>query len=116
MEVFGGDEFENSFDAVVTCFFIDCTHNIVALLRQISRLLKPGGYWINLGPLQYHLAGSRCGLSVELCFDEIESILPQLGFRILQSERRTTEYCENQASMTRTQFESVFLTCQKDLR
>uniref|UniRef100_A0A2P2ME85 carnosine N-methyltransferase n=1 Tax=Rhizophora mucronata TaxID=61149 RepID=A0A2P2ME85_RHIMU len=43
-------------DAVVTCFFIDTAHNIVEYIEIISRILKVGGVWINLGPLLYHFA------------------------------------------------------------
>ena len=38
-----------SWDAVVTCFFIDTAHNIVEYLEIIYKVLKPGGVWINLG-------------------------------------------------------------------
>ncbi|XP_021907404.1 carnosine N-methyltransferase-like isoform X2 [Carica papaya] len=43
-------------DAVVTCFFIDTAHNIIEYIEIISRILKDGGVWINLGPLLYHFA------------------------------------------------------------
>ena len=35
----------------MTCYFIDTAHNVIAYIENISRLLKPGGYWINLGKL-----------------------------------------------------------------
>ena len=38
-------------DCIVTCYFIDTAHNVIAYIENISRLLKPGGYWINLGKL-----------------------------------------------------------------
>ena len=38
------------FDAVVTCFFIDCVDTARAL-EVIAGCLREGGAWINLGPV-----------------------------------------------------------------
>jgi carnosine N-methyltransferase len=51
-----GEASGECYDAVVTCFFIDTAHNVLEYLRIISHCLKPGGKWINLGPLLYHYA------------------------------------------------------------
>jgi hypothetical protein len=37
------------FDCVATVFFIDTAHNVIAYIETIYNILKPGGYWINLG-------------------------------------------------------------------
>ena len=39
----------DTWDCVVTCYFIDTAHNVIAYIENISKILKPGGYWINLG-------------------------------------------------------------------
>ena len=44
----------NTFDAVVTCFFIDTATNLYDYIHIISNLLKKGGAWINVGPVQWH--------------------------------------------------------------
>ena len=36
----------------MTCYFIDTAHNVIAYIENISKILKPGGYWINLGKLK----------------------------------------------------------------
>ena len=41
-------------DAVLTCFFLDTAKNIFQYIETIAACLKPGGCWINLGPLLYH--------------------------------------------------------------
>lgn len=41
-------------DCVVTCFFLDTAHNVMEYIECISKILKPGGLWVNLGPLLYH--------------------------------------------------------------
>ncbi|KAE9546145.1 hypothetical protein FO519_010643, partial [Halicephalobus sp. NKZ332] len=50
--------FEESdvFDAVVSVFFLDTAKNPIDYMRIIHRILKPGGIWLNFGPLLYHFA------------------------------------------------------------
>lgn len=50
--VFIIDLFSDSWDCIVTCYFIDTAHNVIAYIENISKILKPGGYWINLGKLK----------------------------------------------------------------
>ena len=57
LEVYADVEYAGAFDCIVTCFFIDCAHNINDFIELIHKILKPGGRWINLGPLLYHYAG-----------------------------------------------------------
>lgn len=43
------------FDVVLTEFFIDATSSVVDTIEGIhAAIAKPGGLWINIGPLQYH--------------------------------------------------------------
>lgn len=42
------------FDSVVTCFFLDTATNIYEYISTIRNVLKPGGVWLNLGPVQWH--------------------------------------------------------------
>ena len=58
-------EYVSSQDCVVTCFFIDCAHNILQFVQTIHQVLKSGGTWINLGPLLYHFADIRGEDSIE---------------------------------------------------
>lgn len=41
--------FSDTFDSVVTVFFLDTAHNVIAYIETIYDILKPGGYWVNLG-------------------------------------------------------------------
>ena len=43
-----------SFDTIITPWFIDrACHDIAQLLPKLARLLRPGGSWVNFGPLIY---------------------------------------------------------------
>jgi len=71
-----------TFDAVVTCFFLDTCKDIVEYLQVISALLRPGGVWVNLGPLNYI---PKCRM--KLCWDEVAAMAEALG---LHWEKKTT--------------------------
>lgn len=43
-----------SWDAVVTCFFIDTAHNIIEYIEIISRILKDGGVSSSIYMEQFH--------------------------------------------------------------
>ena len=65
LEVYSEPEYLASQDAVVTCFFMDCAHNILEFVQVIHRVLKAGGVWINLGPLLYHFSDQKGEDSIE---------------------------------------------------
>ncbi|KAI9927271.1 hypothetical protein ASPWEDRAFT_165833 [Aspergillus wentii DTO 134E9] len=69
------------YDVIVTLFFIDTARNLIAYLETIHRLLRPGGKWINLGPLLY---GSAPFLQLSL--DEIVAVSEDIGFKFLNTD------------------------------
>lgn len=78
--VFGTTQ-HHQFDAIVTYFFIDTARNLVTYLETIKRLLKPGGYWVNLGPLLYGSAPF-----VQLSLEEIVDLAEKgLGFEMVDA-------------------------------
>ncbi|KAL4780659.1 N2227-like protein-domain-containing protein [Aspergillus varians] len=64
-----------TYDVIVSLFFIDTARNLMSYLENIHRLLKPGGTWINLGPLLY-----GTGPWLQLSLDEIVKVSEALGF------------------------------------
>ena len=109
-----GPSYASSFDAVTTCFFIDCSNNILACLQTIAYILKPGGYWINFGPLLYHYSDMPHELSVELTWEEVKLALPAFGLKVLgEKGGRQSGYCVDERSMQRSYFYCVECTCQK---
>lgn len=67
-----------AFDSVVTLFFIDTARNLLNYFDTIHQLLKPGGIWINFGPLLY-----GTGPWVQLSLDEIIKVVEEMGFEFL---------------------------------
>lgn len=106
-EVYGAPGMRARFDAVATCFFLDTARNVVRYLEVIWHALRPGGYWVHLGPLLWHWGGggpeeeegeAGCGgddrggkgedgdVSIELSLDEVARVAQALGFREVRSE------------------------------
>ena len=65
---------------IATCYFIDTAKNIIEYLEVIHRALKPGGLWINLGPLLYHFEGMKNEMSIDLSLEEVKTVATNLGF------------------------------------
>lgn len=77
--VFKGQE--GTFDYIITLFFIDTARNLLAYFDTIHKLLKPGGLWINFGPLLY-----GTGPFVQLSLDEIVKVIEAWGFELLEGD------------------------------
>ncbi|OAF69710.1 hypothetical protein A3Q56_02565 [Intoshia linei] len=79
LEVYANDA--EKYDCIVTIFFIDTAHNVVDYCEAIFDILKPGGYWINFGPLLYHFDNMPKEASIELNFDELKLMIEKIGFK-----------------------------------
>ncbi|KAM9392862.1 carnosine N-methyltransferase [Pholidichthys leucotaenia] len=111
VEVYADPE---SWDCVATCFFIDTAHNVIEYVETIWKILKPGGVWINLGPLLYHFENMANELSVELSYEEIKTAMVKFGFHIeVEKESVQTTYTENDQSMLRYVYDCVFFVARK---
>lgn len=115
LEVYNNDdEYKCSQDCVVTCFFIDCAHNVIDFIQLIHKVLKPGGKWINFGPLLYHFADVPRESSIEPSYDIVKSVIESSGFEFVNEETdRKASYCQNPRSMLQYQYKCVFFTCVK---
>ncbi|KAJ5827657.1 hypothetical protein N7447_004420 [Penicillium robsamsonii] len=74
-------EHTGQYDIIVTLFFIDTARNLVSYLETIHRLLRPGGRWVNLGPLLYGTAPF-----VQLSLDEIVALSASMGFEFQETD------------------------------
>lgn len=119
VEVYSDPSQKGVWDAVVTCFFIDTAHNIVEYIEIISRILKDGGVWINLGPLLYHFAdmyGQEDEMSIELCLEDVKRIAFHYGFQVEKEKTIETTYTTNPRSMMQNRYYAAFWTMRKKQR
>ncbi|MCO5547769.1 hypothetical protein L7F22_001221 [Adiantum nelumboides] len=119
VEVYSHSGQEGTWDAVVTCFFIDTAHNIVEYIEIIAKILKPGGVWINLGPLLYHFADavSFSGeeeMSLEISLEDVKKVALSYGLKLQKERTIETTYTANQKSMIQTRYTAAFWTMIKD--
>jgi carnosine N-methyltransferase len=108
---------ENSFDVVVTCFFLDTTVDIASYVAMIKRLVKPGGFWINCGPLMYHYGSERSVAMQprwrELNAEEVVQTIESSGFRISEKSEIETEYLGNPRSLMSTKHKCMFFVASR---
>ncbi|XP_053674437.1 carnosine N-methyltransferase [Anopheles nili] len=105
---------ENYWECIATCFFIDCANNIIEFIEVIKQILKPGGIWVNLGPLLYHFSDVPQEGSIEPTYEDLLEIIRSLGFIILKNETDiVTTYSQNPNSMHQSHYNSIYLVCQK---
>jgi SAM-dependent methyltransferase len=71
------------YDVVVTLFFIDTAKNSLDYIDNINRLLKPGGLWINLGPLLY-----GTNPTLQLSLEEMIQVSETMGFKFLDTDEK----------------------------
>lgn len=114
VEVYGKQEQEGTWDCVVTCFFLDTAHNVLEYIECISRLLRKGGLWVNIGPLLYHYSEQPDEVQLELPWAEIEQAIPKFGFEYRRTpEWRDCVYTNDRESMMQMVYKSVFFSCVK---
>jgi carnosine N-methyltransferase len=105
----------SSWDCVVTCFFLDTAHNVMEYLECISKILKKGGLWVNIGPLLYHYSEQPDEVQIELPWSEIEKLIPKFGFKFRkQPEFRECVYTSDQESMMLMKYQCVYFSAVKE--
>ncbi|KAK7393814.1 hypothetical protein VNO78_22378 [Psophocarpus tetragonolobus] len=116
VEVYSDSSQVGAWDAIVTCFFIDTAHNIVEYIEIISKILKDGGVWINLGPLLYHFAdmyGQEDEMSIELSLEDVKRVALHYGFELEKERTIETTYTANPRSMMQNRYFAAFWTMRK---
>ncbi|KZT26103.1 N2227-domain-containing protein [Neolentinus lepideus HHB14362 ss-1] len=114
-EIYGDEESPaEQWDAIVTCFFIDTAKNIVNYLRILHRILKPGGVWINLGPLLWHFENNATNEpSVELDLGEVKALASKIGFELHNERTVETTYVNHKQSMLGYVYHAAFWCATK---
>ena len=105
------DHLANECDAVVTCYFIDVVKNIQDTIEAIYQLLKPSGYWINIGPMLLHDSEDEFFTSAAL--DDLTLMAQRARFQIIKEDRVETSYIVNPKAHIRTLYRCKFFVARK---
>eukprot|EP00667_Euglena_gracilis_P025817 EG_transcript_30550 len=116
VEVYGRPREHGAWNAVVSCFFIDTAHDIFEYVETISRMLVPGGVWLNLGPLLWHFADQSAEKSIELSWDDVRRIVVAYGFDIREERDVPTTYTANVRGLMRQQYTAIYMYAVKTTR
>ena len=92
-----------SLDTVLTVWFVDAAgHDFRETAAAVNRVLRPGGLWINLGPLRF-----KQSLAESYTIEELWELLPASGFELGQRGRNEIPYFDSPVSGSR-RIETVF--------
>ncbi|KAG8630015.1 hypothetical protein KVT40_001634 [Elsinoe batatas] len=135
--LYKGDEYRDSFDAVLTCFFIDTAPNVLQYIEAVQSCLKSNGVWINLGPLLWHFDGGKqsdkkengpssrdfdqdLGIgeagSFELTEDEVLALLGKAGFKVIHHDNQSHKsgYIQDPKCMLQNTYRPSFWVAIKE--
>ncbi|KAL3901633.1 MAG: hypothetical protein SGCHY_000456 [Lobulomycetales sp.] len=108
VEVYGKESQRGKWDAVTTCFFLDTAHNFIEYAETVKACLKPGGVWVNLGPLLWHFEGNSGELSISLSYSEMIQILRDMQFVISDERRIDSVYSTRGSSLMKHLYTTCF--------
>ncbi|ETN73168.1 N2227-like protein [Necator americanus] len=86
------------------------------LPETIYRILKPGGSWLNVGPLTYHYEDMIDEMSIELPYEEVIRIVRLTGFEIVNESKIISYYTINRLSMLQNQYTCAFFEAVKPMK
>ena len=141
--VYKQEEYMGRYDVVATIFFLDTAKNPLSYIETVANCLKPGGIWMNLGPLKWHFEPwehakreehhthstsadvidnnhEDYGIAnpgvVLLAEEDILTLLAKYGFEMLKYEgieAHPTGYIHDQRSMETNMFFPSFWVAKK---
>lgn len=112
-EVYGTEDEAGRWDGVLTCFFLDTARNVLAYVRAMHALLRPGGLWANVGPLLYHYAELVHERSLELSGHELMAAVRAVGFDVLEERTVPCSYTRDKRSLMHTHFDCMYFRARK---
>ena len=98
------------FDCAITVFSSNETKNIINFSETVSRILKKGGIWINLGGLN-NIYSNYGG--IDLTWEEWKYVIQKCGFEIKREETPVIPYCKIDGHSLPFKLGTVFFTAQK---
>lgn len=114
LDVYAAPEHAGAWDALLTPFFIDTAHDVLAYLELFARIVRPGGVWINCGPLLWHFADTPGELSLELTWEELRPLVAAHGFRIVEERSVDCPYAANPRSLLSCTYHAIYFVAVRE--
>lgn len=114
LDVYAAPEHAAAWDALLTPFFIDTAHDVLAYLELFARIVRPGGVWINCGPLLWHFADAPGELSLELTWEELRPLVAAHGFRIVEERSIDCPYAANPRSLLACTYHAIYFVAVRE--
>jgi hypothetical protein len=135
---FASQEHENRFDVIATCYFVDTAKNLLDYINVIRHILKPGGVWINVGPLLWncyengpggrregdvdvdedqrarqhplnHSVAAEWDEKLEFSLEEVLIIVEEMGMNVVRNQLvETAGYVMDVESLLQAKYRSAF--------
>eukprot|EP00930_Biecheleria_cincta_P039616 TRINITY_DN27216_c0_g1_i1.p1 TRINITY_DN27216_c0_g1~~TRINITY_DN27216_c0_g1_i1.p1 ORF type:complete len:370 (+),score=80.95 TRINITY_DN27216_c0_g1_i1:58-1167(+) len=77
------DKRKAEFDAIGTLFVLSKVPDLPNVVGALAAALKPGGVWVNCGPLQAHHSSPAVGFT----FEELIALAEAKGFQVIEDQR-----------------------------
>lgn len=77
------DTRQSEFDAIGTLFVLSKVPDLPTVVGALAAALKPGGVWVNCGPLQAHPTSPTVGFT----FEELIALAEAKGFQVVEDQR-----------------------------
>ncbi len=102
---------EESFTHVISIYFTD-VQPLKNWFDEVAKLIAPGGYFIHLGPLQYHFDD----LSQMYTPEELVSFFESKGFSLNHNESFVSSHYGTNHSLALKYYENLVFTFQKGVK
>lgn len=98
---------------IITYFCIDTAPNIIQYIETIYNSLKPGGIWINYGPLIYTYTSFKNESAIQLTWEEFRHVISSFNFCIEREEELYTIFKTELNPMMEVKYRCNFMTARK---
>jgi carnosine N-methyltransferase len=121
-----------TFDAVAGSFFVDTSPLVFEYIKAMRRVLKPGGLWCNLGPLEWAWGSQgepawallaadakgegdkRLAGAVDLAWPDLKAAIERAGFSFLEEEiRDSCRYKGDNKSLVQFEFRCIYFVARR---
>jgi carnosine N-methyltransferase len=138
VSIYSAPREKEKWNGVVACFFLDNAPCVVEYLQVMYDMLLPGGVLLHFGPLLWHWSGPayrpddasvadyqdryhhldpKYMSSVDLCWEDVQAVLANIGFEVVESTTgQTANYTGDPRSMMCVEYKCLQFVARKPVK